>query len=122
MTGAREDSDRTIGELFGQLVEQGGDVVRAEVAVYRRLALRKFFAARVAVALMLGGILLAFGSASALVIGLAIGLARFIGPVGGGVLAGLIGFVIAALLFRAGLKRLPSLAPVEDKAGEESGA
>lgn len=114
MAGANRDADRPIGELISQLVEQGGDVVRAEVTVYRRLALRKMFAARVAVALMLAGVLLAFGSAGALVIGLAIGLARFVGPVAGGVIAGLIGFVVAGLLFREGLKRLPSLSPVED--------
>lgn len=117
MAGASEKVDRPIGELFGRAFEQGGELIRAELAVYRRLALRKIMAARLAVALMLAGVLLAFGSASALMIGVAIGLARFVGPVAGGVLAGLIGFVVAALLVREGLKRLPSVAIAEDDAG-----
>jgi len=122
MAGADKEPDKPIGELFNTLVEQGGELVRAELAVYRRIALRKVFAARAAVAMMLAGILLAFGSASALVIGLAIGLARFVGPVGGGVLAGLIGFLIAGLLFREGLKRLPSITVPEGQEKEEAGA
>lgn len=122
MAGANEDFNRPLGELFSQLVEQGGDLVRAEVSVYRRLALRKVVAARMAVALILSGILLAFGSASALLVGLAIGLARFVGPVGGGILAGLIGFILAGLLVRGGLRKLPSLTPVDDTKQEGADA
>lgn len=121
MAGASEEPDRPIGELFSHAVDQGGELIRAELAVYRRLALRKVMAARLAVALMLAGVLLAFGSASALMIGLAIGLARFVGPMAGGLLAGLIGFAIAALLVREGLKRLPGITIAEDEEdGEET--
>lgn len=110
-----DEPESTIGELFSQAVDEGGQWVRAELAVYRRLAIRRALAARLAVVLMVAGVLLAFGSASALVIGLAMGLARYIGPVGGGVVAGLTGFAIAGLLIREGMKRLPSITAPDDE-------
>ncbi|AGH50334.1 MULTISPECIES: phage holin family protein [Sphingomonadales] len=113
MAGAKEPGT-SIGELFNRAVDQGGELIRAELAVYRRLAIRRALAARLAVALMLAGVLIALGSASALMIGFAIGLARFIGPVGGGIVAGLAGFLVAGLLVREGLKRLPTVAPPEE--------
>ncbi|ARS27368.1 phage holin family protein [Sphingomonas sp. KC8] len=114
MAGAN-DPDSTIGELFSQAVDEGGQWVRAELAVYRRLAIRRALAARLAVGLMVAGVLLAFGSASALMIGLAIGLARFIGPVGGGIITGTIGLALAGLLIREGIRRLPTIAAPDDE-------
>lgn len=114
MAGA-EEPEETIGDLFSRAFQEGGQLVRAELAVYRRLAIRRALAARLAVGMMLAGVLLAFGSAAALIVGLALGLAHFIGPVGGGIVAALIGFAIAALLLRSGFKRLPSIAAPDEE-------
>ncbi|XHS00471.1 hypothetical protein ACFB49_20690 [Sphingomonas sp. DBB INV C78] len=95
-----------LGELFDQLVQEGKDVARAEVDVYRRKAVGRLMAARLGLALILGGVLIAFAAASAILVGLAIGLAKYIGPVGGGLAAGAIGLLIAALLVKLGANRL----------------
>lgn len=105
-----EGANDSIGDLFSRLVDQGGEVVRAEFALYRRLAIRRMMAARAAVVLMIGGVLVAFGAVSALLVMLGIALAEYIGPVGGGVVIALLGLVTAGLMMRAGLRRLPPLA------------
>lgn len=105
MAGA-EQEEVPLGELFDQLVQEGKDVARAEVDFYRRMAVGRLMAARIGLALILTGVLFAFAAASAILVGLAIGLAHYIGPVGGGLVAGAIGLLIAALLVKLGAKRL----------------
>lgn len=113
MLGAND----SIGDLFSRMVDQGGEVVRAEFALYRRLAIRRAMQARTAVVLLIGGVLVAFGAVSALLVMLAIALADYIGPLGGGVVIALLGLVTAGLMMRSGLRRFPPLTlPETDEA------
>lgn len=102
-------SEASIGELFGQLADDGRSLVRAEVDLYKKIALRRAGKASGGlVALVAGGVLLLAALIVAMV-GLALGLANYVGPVAGGLIvaaaAGLIGFV----LIRMGLGKMKAL-------------
>ena len=102
--------DETIGDLFGQLIEDGADLVRAEVNVYRRLALLRLAQARIAIILGVCGLMLVMASIIALLLGLVLGLAKWVGPVGAGVLVTLAALAIGGLLLRFAVVRLGAVA------------
>ncbi len=109
MSGENRD-DETIGDLFGQLIEDSADLVRAEVNVYRRLALLRLAQARTALIMAVGGLMLVMASVIALLLGLVLGLAKWIGPVGAGVAVTLAALGIGGLLLRLAFSRLAAVA------------
>lgn len=83
---------RSLGELFGQLVEEGKGFARAEVGLYKARA--QVAAKRSGMAAALGGaaLVLTIGAVGALLVGLILTLETLVGP-----LAATLIVVVAAL-------------------------
>jgi hypothetical protein len=103
--GAPEPKE-TLGTLFARLIDDGTNLFRAELNLYRQAAFRRVAQARLPVVMIVVAILLAQSSVTTILVGCALGLARWLGPAGGGLVMGLIGFAIAGLLVRTALTRL----------------
>ena len=112
---ARED-DESLGALFAQLLDDAGKMVRAELKLYRTIAVRQLVRVRPAAILDVAGVLLAQASVTTLLVALAWGLARWLGPVGAGVVVALAGLAISGLLLRAAVKRFAAAAELAEKA------
>lgn len=104
--GADLDSpdEAPIGDLFGQLIDNGKAYARAEVDLVRARAVGQVTRAKWPA--ILGGASLAFAFAAviALVMTLVLALASVLGPLGGGLLATLIVLLVAGGLAIAALK------------------
>ena len=98
------DSDEGIGTLFTRLIDDGGRLIRAEIELYRQMSIHRLLRSRLAVVLAVTAILLIQGSVVALLVGFAIGLARWLGPVGAGIAVCIVGLAVGALLLRAAAK------------------
>ncbi len=102
--------DETIGHLFGQLIEDGGDLVRAEINVYRRLVQLRLAQSRTGAILAVCGLWLVQASVVALLVGLVIGLSRWIGPVGAGAVVTLVALGVGGLLLKLAFSKLSAVA------------
>lgn len=110
-----DPADDSIGDLFHQLLDEGGKVVRAEVNLYKQIALHRTGKARAGlIAVVAGGILL-FDALIVLLIMLTLGLAAITGPVVAGIIVTAILAVLAYLLIRFGIGRLSALAGDEEE-------
>lgn len=95
------ETDDRIGTLFTRLIDDGGRLIRAEIELYRQISIHRLLRSRLAVVLAVTAILLIQGSVVTLLVGFAFGLARWLGPVGAGVVVCIAGLALAALLLRA---------------------
>ena len=86
--------ERPIGELVHELLDEGKAYARAEFDVAKAIAADKARALVVPAILFASALVLALAAVTALAVGVVIALAKFIGPLG----AGLVGlFLFAAL-------------------------
>ena len=85
-------SERPVGELVHQLVEDGKAYAKAELDVVKAIAAAKGKALAVPAALFAAAVVLALAAVTALAVGVVIALAKFIGPL----LAGIAGLLIFA--------------------------
>ena len=108
-------ADSSIKDLFGQLVDDGRGLVRAEVNLYKQVALYRAGKAKIGVAALVAGGLLAYAGLIAALVGLVIGLADLIGPVLGGIVVLAVCGGVAFLLFRFGAAKMAALAGDEDE-------
>lgn len=101
MPDAREEDvdEKPIGELFGQLIDEGKAYARAELGLARATAEAKAEAARKPAMLAGASLLFLIAGVVVLCMSLALGLATLLGPLGGGLVASLITFGIAYGLF-----------------------
>jgi uncharacterized membrane protein YqjE len=102
-------SERHIGDIVGQLVEDGKAYANAEIDVAKAIVAEKG-KALVPPAILLGtAIILALAGITALAVGVVIALAKFVGPL----LAGLAGLLIfgglAGLLGWMGVNKLKAI-------------
>jgi divalent metal cation (Fe/Co/Zn/Cd) transporter len=104
------EEEESIGALFAQLIDDAGTAVRAELNLYRTTALSHLVRARLAMIFAAVAVLLAQASVTALLVALAWGLARWLGPVGAGLAVAFAGLAISALLLRAAMKRFRAAA------------
>ena len=97
MAGGGDDEveEKPIGELFGQLIDEGKAYARAELGLARATAEAKAEAAKKPVLLGSAALLFVIAGVVLLCITLAIGLSIFVGPLAGTFLATLISFGIA---------------------------
>ena len=111
---AGDPREESIGDLFGRLVDDGRAYAKAEIDLYRRIALHRAGRARTGlVALVAGGVLL-LAALIALTFGLVLGLAQWIGP-------WLAGLAAAALLALTGYVAIRlGIAGLRALAGDES--
>lgn len=85
-------SERPVGELVHQLVEDGKAYAKAELDVVKAIAAAKGKALALPAALFAASFVLALAAITALAVGVVIALAKFIGPM----LAGIAGLLIFA--------------------------
>lgn len=100
------ESDRPIGDLVHELVEDGKAYARAEVEVVKAIAGAKAKALKLPVLLFGIAFLLSVAAIVGLAVGVAMALATLIGPLAGGIAAFLIFAAIAAGLAWYGAERL----------------
>jgi len=102
-------SEPTIGELFGRLADEGKAFARAEANLYRAIAVRRVSLAKNGAVALVATLFLVNAALVAFMVGLAMQLARWVGPALGGlivlVLAGALGYV----LVRYGIAKLAAL-------------
>jgi hypothetical protein len=115
--GVRPDdpADSSIGDLFHQLVDDGRAFARAEVNLYKEIALYRAGKAKIGVAALAAGGFLAFAGLIALLVGLVIGLADLIGPVAAGLVVFAVTAIIGFVLVRFGLGRMAALSGDPDE-------
>lgn len=101
--------DVSLGTLFARLVDDATNLFRAELNLYRQAAFRRVAQARLPVIMIVAAVLIAQSSVTTILVGCALGLARWLGPAGGGLVMGLIGLAICGLLVRTALARLATV-------------
>ena len=106
-SGGADLDERPIGELFGQLIDDGKGFARAELGLVKAQAEDKAQAIKLPALLFGAAFLFLQASVVVLCMTIALALATLIGPLGGGLVATLIGLGIAgglALFGKAKLK------------------
>jgi hypothetical protein len=112
---AHNPQDESIGDLIGQLIEDGRALAKAEVDLYKQVAARRARKAQKGIAALVAGGLVLYVAFLALVIGLLLGLATLIGPVAAGlVMAAVLGAAGAAMI-RYGLPRMKAVSGDEEE-------
>lgn len=115
-------SDRSIGDLFGQLVDDGKGLVRAEAELYKQIALYRAGKAKSGLIALVAASGLAIGGLIAALVGMVLGLAPLIGPVAGGLVVLGASGIVAFLLVRYGLDKMASLSgDAEERAALSAG-
>ncbi|HEY8593410.1 MAG TPA: phage holin family protein [Sphingomicrobium sp.] len=99
-------SERPIGELVHELVEEGKAYARAEAGLAKTIAAAKAKALALPTALFGVALFIGMAALNALAVGLVLALARFIGPLAAGVAGMLILAAIAGGLVWWGVERL----------------
>ena len=92
--GTSAASDRPVGELVNQLIEDGKAYARAEFGLVKAIASAKASALAVPAALFGAAFVCLLAAVIALAVGVVLALAKFIGPL----LAGLAGLLIFAAI------------------------
>lgn len=116
-------TDSSIGGLFHQLVDDGRNLVSAEVNLYKQIAVYRAGKAKTGMAALVAGGLLAFGGLVAFLVGIVMGLADLIGPVLSGLAVLAVSGGIAFLLIRYGVDKVSALSgDPEEKAALTAGA
>ena len=100
------DSDRPVGELVHELIEEGKAYARAEVGLVKALATAKANAFKLPAILFGVAFLLSLAAITALALGVAMSLATLIGPLAGGIVAFLLFAAVAGGLAWYGAGRL----------------
>lgn len=111
----QHSTDSSIGDLFGQLVDDGRTLVRTEVDLYKQIALYRAGKAKTGIAALVAGGLLAYAGLIAALVGLVMGLAHLVGPVLGGLIVLAIAGIAAYFLFRFGASKMAALSGDEDE-------
>ena len=97
--GEDEVDDKPIGELFGQLIDEGKAYAKAELGLAKATAEAKAGAAKKPALLGAASLLFLIAGVIVLCMTMALALATLIGPLAGGLVASLITFAIAYGLF-----------------------
>ncbi len=97
--GGDELDEKPIGELFGDLIDQGKAYARAELGLAKAIAEAKADAAKKPAVLGAAALLFLIAGVVVLCMTLALALTTLVGPLAGGLIASLITFGIAYGLF-----------------------
>jgi hypothetical protein len=97
--GDEEVDEKPIGELFGQLIDEGKAYAKAELGLAKATAEAKADAAKKPALLGAASLLFLVAGVVVLCMTLALGHATLVGPLAGGLIASLITFAIAYGLF-----------------------
>jgi len=108
--GGPGDDERPIGELVGQLIDEGKDFARAELGLARATAMVKAEGYKIPAALIAMALLLAQAAIAVLAFAVFVALAPLIGTIVAGILVSLIVLGLATLLVWLALRRLKDAA------------
>ena len=100
------DEDRPVGELVNELIEDGKAYARAEVGLAKAIATAKVNALKVPAILFGAAFLVLQAAVVVLAVGVALGLAPLIGPLGGAIAAFLLFGALAGGLAWLGVTKL----------------
>jgi hypothetical protein len=100
------DTDRPVGELVHELIEDGKAYARAEVGLVKAMATAKANSLKLPAILFGAAFLLSLAAITALAVGVAMALATLIGPLAGGIAAFLLFAAVAGGLAWYGVGRL----------------
>lgn len=106
---ASRPSEPTIGELFGRLADEGKAFARAEANLYRTIALRRVGLARNGAIALVAALFLVNAALVALMVGLALQIAKWTGPALGGLILFAIVGILGFVLVRYGAGKLAAL-------------
>jgi len=98
-SGGDDDDEKPIGELFGQLIDEGKAYAKAELGLAKASAEAKADAAKKPALYGAAALLFLIAGVVVLSMTLALALATLVGPLAGGLIAALITFGIAYGLF-----------------------
>ena len=107
--------EESIADLVGRLVDDGREVARAEVNLYKQIARRRSAKAKSGIVQLVAAGILAWFAGLALVFGLVLALATLIGPLASGLLIAAAMGAIAYFLLRKGLEGLKALSGDEEE-------
>ncbi|HYJ51926.1 MAG TPA: phage holin family protein [Allosphingosinicella sp.] len=113
---AGDPRDESIGDLFGRLIDDGKAYARAEVDLYRQIAVHRAGRARSGMVLLGAGAALLVAALIALTIGAVLGLAALTGPLLAGVIIAAALALTGYLLIRSGVTGLQALGGSEEEA------
>ncbi len=102
----KSGDERPVGELVHELIEDGKAYARAEIGLVKAIAASKANALKVPAILFGAAFLLLIAAVTALAVMVGIALARFIGPLGGGLAAFVIFAGLGGGLAWLGVKKL----------------
>jgi hypothetical protein len=106
---AGRSGESSIGELFGRLADDGRNFVQAEIGLYKTVALRRAGLARNGAIALVAALFLVNAALVALLVGLAMQLATWVGPALGGLIVFLVVAAIGFALVRYGAGKLAAL-------------
>ena len=104
--GGIEEEERPIGELFGQLIDDGKAYAKAELGLARANAEVKVDQYKWPAALLFGALLFGQAAVTVLAVTVALSLSTLIGPLAGGLVAVLFAAGMAYLLYWLAMARL----------------
>ena len=107
--GGDEAEEKPIGELFGQLIDEGKAYAKAELGLVKAMAEAKAEGARKPALLGAAALLFVIAGVVVLSMTLALALATLIGPLAGGLIAALFTFGIAYGLYLLAMRELGKL-------------
>jgi hypothetical protein len=107
--------DESLADLVGKLIDEGREVARTEVNLYKQIALRRSARAKSGLVFVVAAGILGLLAGIGLVVGLIMALATLIGPLLATLaIVAMLG-VAAWLLLRSGLKGLQALSGDEEE-------
>lgn len=116
------EADRSIGELFGRLADDGKAYVRAEIGLYKAIAARRAGQARNGAIALVAAVFLANAALIVLVVGLSLQLALIVGPALAGIIVAVVLLVAVFLLVRYGAAKMKALSgDAEEQAALRTG-
>jgi hypothetical protein len=106
---ASRPAEPTIGELFGRLADEGKAFARAEANLYRAIAARRVSLAKNGAIALAATLFLVNAALIALMVGLALQLAKWVGPALGGLIVFVVVGALGYILVRYGVGKLTAL-------------
>lgn len=111
----RNPQEESIADLVGKLIDEGREVARTEVNLYKQIALHRSAKAKSGLVLLVVAGILAWFAGLALTFGLVLALATLIGPLAAGAALALVMGVAAWFLLQKGLAGMKALSGDEEE-------
>ena len=111
----RDPQEESIGELVSRAIEEARDVARAEVDLYRQIALRRSAKAKSGLVQLVAAGILAWFAGLALTFGAVLALATLVGPLAAGLALAVVMGAAAYFLLQKGLAGMKALSGDEEE-------